>query len=692
MRCSLALAASGLAVAVLAGTYFGRRQTAPPGPTTLRDVPTYPSYATKIQPILDRRCVVCHACFDAPCQLNLQSFDGVERGASQTVVYDPERVVAIAPTRMFQDARTTAEWRTRFDFFSVLGRASGPDANLDGSILYRLVRKRSEAAKGLVFDPPTHHVCPRARAELDAMLRAEPQDGMPFGFPPLSSEETEPLAEWVRLGAGGPPVAPAQGATALAEVEIAKWERFLDADDAKTRTFARYIFEHLFDAHLGFEAAPGEWFRLVRSRTAAPAPVDEIATVRPYDDPNVARVYYRFRRLNETIVLKTHIPYRLDDAKLARLRSLFLDSDWGNPKIKEPSYATEVASNPFIAFQAIPARSRYQFLLDDAYYHVKAFIHGPVCKGSVALNVIDEQFLIFFLSPDSDLAVTDVSYLPKVAQYLAIPAQGGDGIEAFYERFHVRELAYLASQARLRLHAPMPGRAESDVWDGMGTNLDSVLTVYRHLDNAFVLRGAVGGIPKTAWVMDYPILERMYYTLVAGFDVFGNIVHQVATRRYMNLLRIEAEDEFLTFLPGSQRKPLRDEWYRGRGVALLVDVANPFFGGPEPRFAYDDPPHAKEEFIRRVVTRYRGEPDPIQWKQLPIEGDGPRSRFERAARGLVARPAPFVGVFPDAALHSCSSMAASAPGSQGRGIAAPRRSGTGQRTQTAISRSMACRC
>ncbi|MGD0526591.1 MAG: fatty acid cis/trans isomerase [Polyangiaceae bacterium] len=649
MRRSSALLVAGALIAVAAGTCVART-TNGPAPGSLAPAPTYASYATDIQPLLDRRCVVCHACFDAPCQLNLQSFDGADRGASKTLVYHADRTTPIAPSRMFQDAQTTVEWRTRFDFFPVLERSGDPGSNLDASILYRLVRQRRESPTGASFDAVNHHVCPRTLDELGSTLQAEPQIGMPFGLPPLTDEETAKLTSWIRAGSGGPPRPASASEEATAQAAIAKWERFLDADDAKTRTFARYIYEHLVFAHLELEGVPGQWFRLVRSRTTAPAPVDEIATVRPYDDPKVDRVHYRLRRLTETIVVKTHIPYRLDDAKLARLQALFLDADWGPAKIEVPSYAPEVATNPFVAFRAIPARSRYQFLLDDAHYHVKTFIHGPVCKGSVALDVIDEQFLIFFLSPDADLTVTDASFLPKVAQYLAVPAQGGDGIEAVYERFRVRELEYEKAQAALRHDAAKPGLALPDVWDGGGTNLDSVLTVYRHYDSAFVLRGAVGGVPKTAWVLDYPIFERIYYNLVAGFDVFGNVVHQIATRRYMNLLRIEAENGFLALLPVAQRKPVRDQWYRGLGVALLSDVADPFFAGPEPRITYADPSDAKAEVVRRLVGRHPGERDPIQWGDLPIDGDAPRARFERAARAFVNRPAPFVRTFPDAAL------------------------------------------
>jgi len=36
------------------------------------------------------------------------------------------------------------------------------------------------------------------------------------------------------------------------------------------------------------------------------------------------------------------------------------------------------------------------------------------------------------------------------------------------------------------------------------------------------------------WVVDYPLLERIYYALVAGFDVYGTAGHQLALRLYMD--------------------------------------------------------------------------------------------------------------------------------------------------------------
>src|SRR5690606_13838627 len=86
--------------------------------------------------------------------------------------------------------------------------------------------------------------------------------------------------------------------------------------------------------------------------------------------------------------------------------------------------------------------------------------------------------------------------------------------------------------------------------------------VLRHFDSATVLKGLVGQIPQTAWVIDYTLLERIHYLLVAGFDVYGNFSHQTLTRLYMDFLRMEGEFNFLALLPTEERLRLRDYWYR----------------------------------------------------------------------------------------------------------------------------------
>lgn len=71
------------------------------------------SYSRDIQPIFTAKCVACHACNDAACQLNLGSAEGVLRGASKVPVYQGDRSVAIAPTRIFYDAQGPEAWRQK---------------------------------------------------------------------------------------------------------------------------------------------------------------------------------------------------------------------------------------------------------------------------------------------------------------------------------------------------------------------------------------------------------------------------------------------------------------------------------------------------------------------------------------------------------------------------------------------------
>ena len=56
--------------------------------------------ASKAHDVMEQRCIVCHGCYDAPCQLKLESDEGLQRGASKTLVYDGERLRAANLTRL----------------------------------------------------------------------------------------------------------------------------------------------------------------------------------------------------------------------------------------------------------------------------------------------------------------------------------------------------------------------------------------------------------------------------------------------------------------------------------------------------------------------------------------------------------------------------------------------------------------
>jgi hypothetical protein len=132
-------------------------------------------------------------------------------------------------------------------------------------------------------------------------------------------------------------------------------------------------------------------------------------------------------------------------------------------------------------------------------------------------------------------------FLAKAAPYLNLPAEHLSRLAPgeFWIQYDHEQRRYLDLREQYydALDPAHRGPALDWLWDGDGSNSNARLTVFRHFDNATVVRGFVGRVPKTAWVVDFPIFERIYYDLVAGYDVFGNLTHQAATRLYMDHLR-----------------------------------------------------------------------------------------------------------------------------------------------------------
>jgi len=518
----------------------------------------------KAKQVLDRRCVLCHACSDAPCQLSLASFEGIARGANKTPVYDGGRLRAAEPTRLFFDAHGPAEWRKR-GFSPVLNeRASTPEADLEASVLFRALRLKQDPGAGplpakTAADAPQS--CP-AVEEFDRFAAASPP-GMPYGLPALSPAETEAIAGWLKAGA---PYASPPGPSPAALKQAARWEAFFNAGDLKARLMSRYLFEHLFFAHLYFgETGAQSFFQMVRSRTPPGQAVELIATRRPYDDPGVARVYYRLQPVEETLVVKTHIPYRLDEERMDKFRRWFIDNPV--PVTALPSYDPEIASNPFASFREIPIRSRYRFMLEEAHFTISGFIKGTVCRGQIALSVINDRFWVFFLNPDLPTLDRDAEFLAGQADYLRLPAESGSNAFALdwlgYGRNEMKFLQAKAEYAAKVLKTLDAAPTLDLLWDGDRVNPSAGLTVFRHFDQGSVVQGLVGAPPKTAWIIGYPLLERIHYLLVAGFDIYGNVGHQLNTRIYMDFLRMEGEATFIALLPMASRKSVRDYWYRG---------------------------------------------------------------------------------------------------------------------------------
>ena len=467
------------------------------------------------------------------------------------------------PTRLGLDAQSVAQWRA-LEFSSVL---ESPDGGATSALLLNMLAlgrahafdPEEKLPASLPLDINRALTCPTAET-FDDYAHEHPMGGMPYGTAPLSDGELGVLATWVRQGAPGPDPAPPLTDRAAAQVRL--WEDFLNGDSLKERVTARYLYEHWVFAHLQLEGlADGLFFRIDRSTTPPGEPVEKIASRRPYDDPGAERIWYRLSPIESTIVHKNHIVYTLNDAKRARLSQLFLESEWQPTRF--PAYGAK-ASNPFVSFEEIPARSRYQFLLDDGRYFIMTFIRGPVCRGQVAVDVIEDHFFVAFLDPDRDPSVTDPVYLERTKKLLSLPAEHAGELTpgGLWTEYAIEQKKYLDVRADYydEIDPRRVGPALDWVWDGDGRNPNALLTVFRNFDNANVRYGWIGQIPKTAWVMDFPIFERLYYDLVANFDVFGNVTHQLSTRLYMDHLRMQSETLYLGFMPAKERQEIRASW------------------------------------------------------------------------------------------------------------------------------------
>ncbi|WP_321862931.1 fatty acid cis/trans isomerase [Pseudomonas paraveronii] len=566
------------------------------------------SYTRDIQPIFTEKCVACHACYDSACQLNLGSGEGAARGATKVLVYDGDRSQATKPTRLFYDAFGKAAWRHE-GFSSVLD-AQGSQAALMARMLELGHRRTPLQPNGklpddIVLGLNRENMCPLP-GEFDAYADAHPNEGMPLAVTGLSDQQYQTLRRW--LASGAPIDQQGVAPSALEAAQVLQWENLFNAPGARESLVARWLFEHLFIAHLYFEGGePGHFFQWVRSRTPSGQPIDLINTRRPNDDPGT-RIYYRLWPIQGVIVHKTHITYPLSAAKMERVKALFYSGDWQVTAL--PGYGPGRRANPFETFEAIPAQARYQFMLDNAEYFVRTFIRGPVCRGQIATDVIRDNFWALFQAPEHDLYITDPLYRGRATPLLAMPGQNDDvgSVLSLWLKYRDKRNEYEALRRYRYGELPAPGW--STLWVG---NDNALLSIFRHFDSASVNKGLIGEVPQTLWLFDYPLLERTYYQLVVNFDVFGNVSHQAQTRLYFDLIRNGAEQNFLRLMPANSREDFLDDWYQNGGkVKLWMDYES--IDDDKPTGLKLNETDPKRDFVNQLLARYgdlNASPDPI---------------------------------------------------------------------------------
>jgi len=564
------------------------------------------SFTNDIKPILDNRCVSCHSCYNSPCQLKLSSYEGLERGGSKADVY-ANRMNADSPTRLFIDAINQKEWRGK-GFFSVVDYLE----NSNESIMMQYLFQKDKNPLNLGnYSPEEDELsCTKDKDELALFFEDNPHKGMPYGFPALKKEEYNLLMTWLKDGAIDD--TKKDDINNFEKEQIKKFEAFLNNKETKYQVTSRYIYEHLFLAHISFDEKSGNFFELIRSTTPTGFKPKIIATRFPYDEVKEP-FYYRFRKIESTIVHKTHMVYELNDKKLERYNELFIKPTW-EQKPYLPPYDSKISANALKIFEQIPASSRYQFLLDDIHYVIMTFIRGPVCKGQIALNVINDHFWVMFMDPKYDLSLQDKYFLHDNIPNLSIPNEYGEDPSLFktFKALDNYELAkkYETNKASVYKQYYPNGLNFNAIWKGNQTQEnDSILTIYRHFNSASVHKGAFGDIPKTLWVIDFPLLERIYYSLVAGFDVFGNTAHQLLVRTHMDRLRIEGESNFLEFLPKESRQEYFNSWYEG-WLAQYLSVYIPSDNNVDIKYQTKD---FKKEFANKVLDYTNTKRDSINF-------------------------------------------------------------------------------
>ncbi len=291
-------------------------------------------------------------------------------------------------------------------------------------------------------------ICPRQN-EFSSYAKDHPLWGMPFALTAISNEEQQLLEAWMQQGASSGTY---QSVAPEIVAEVRKWETFLNGDSNRDQLMARYIHEHLYIADIYFPSVNGgqdlEYFHLVRPITPPGDVIKRISTRRPYDNPGVKRVYYRLIKSRSVVLAKNHMPYRFDDQRLARYRELFVTTDYDVEKL--PGYDPVQASNPFSTFKDIPAKSRYQFMLDEAQFTIMGFTKGTVCRGQIALNVIEDHFWVVFENPNSIDVKGDTEFLVQEASRLKMPAASGSDVLSVLDWNTYADLQQKYLQVRLK--------------------------------------------------------------------------------------------------------------------------------------------------------------------------------------------------------------------------------------------------
>ena len=622
----------------------GCGEARPPETSTVAQAPAASaSYLEDIQPIFNNRCISCHGCLGSPCNVKLSSFAGLDRGGFPKNPYSVH--FEDYPRTDMDVVSTTEAWRKR-GFYPVVERGGDGSQNLAGSMLASLVSSGLQhnqpgfSRKALMpsYKHRYKHTCPSTAQDMDALLKEHPEQGMPYGLPALNEAHVDTIKAWIKAGSPGPTQQELADARKVDNPQIvAEWEAFFNAPDDRSQLVSRYIFDHVYLSSLVLEESSGDIFKLVRSKTAGltpeeaasgqpTPPIEIIDTPHPYNNPmkaaGVDRFYYRLKKVTDRPVQKNVFVWNLSQQQISALTDLFLGPKWAQDSGFDAPWDV---GNPFEMYQAIPVRSRYQFLIENSSIIVAGITQGPVCLGQAATYAVKDHFWVYFVDPDHDVSILE-------------PQLGLGNWDALMDRSPLGNGAYeKAYEKALARHFPQ-GYDINAVWDGNRENPNAWLTILRHESNTWVLRGRQGGIPRSQWMMGYSGFERIYYDSVAHFKYYGGDAGKLATLGFFNFLRQEFEDLFLLLLPEKDRTALRQKWTQGIGeIGLWL---SPFPGRTLPsQVKQNDPDHPILSVVADIQAHLgpviSGPPDQLNpWAKPDFEPKKPVTSYDDWAQAI----------------------------------------------------------
>lgn len=536
------------------------------------------SFAKDVKPIFDRKCVSCHACYDAPAQLDLRSAAGIERGAMKIDPYAP-RTTPIPPTFVWNSQNRLEDWR-KLGFFSV---TEGGKDSIMGKLLQlghkNPVKADEQFPRTIELDPFKRKFSFPNKFEVDSYIAQKPLEGMPLAVNGLSNSEYTTIMTWLDEGAkfDNKPAVPSAADAAM----IKAWETFLNGSDPRSQLMARYIFEHIYLVTFLFEnKEDANFYTLVRSTTPpgeAAIPVKQHLANGPVEE---GKFFYRFMLLDQTRCVKnTRLQMVADQKKLDRWKQIFDEQKWDAGKL--PGYTEEERYDVAGIFKDIPSKIRYKFLLDNTWNIRGAIVHGPSCHGNQAIGSVQDQGWHLYENPETSLYVNDPAYRDIVDPLLSFYINKNNIQDALVTRHEFVQRRKEFMKLRMAREQEKGVKTQiADIWRGEDDDDVPLVSVYRHQTDAFILDKNIAGgdIPdKPTWLLDYPIMEQSYYTAVTNYDLFDSSDTWTWVRELFGLARIESEMNMLRFIPAKDRKPLFKSWYSGPLTQSRFKLEMPVF-------------------------------------------------------------------------------------------------------------------